>query len=369
MLAALARMVAVLRGVTAAVAVVSALLGAAGLSWWWLGPALLAVAGWTFAYVRVSWRSGLQVWLVSVDALIASALFLVISHLVAAAAIQGTVNWVALIGSMTAVSAQLGARVALSLPLGLLVAASAVVGSRPGHGAAGLGGEGVLIASQSVVAALVMLASLRIERAAEAAFSNLEEIQTAAELERSLREEERAQLRLMHNGPLTTLSMALKVDAAWAHPMLRERAAATLSALSRLVLESDSGDDETRLHERLAQVVVWYEPPLIIAADLKPCLVSGDIADSFAAACMEALENVVRHAGTDRAAVVLREHEGSVEVTVADEGCGFEPARVRGMAFGLRQDLAGRMEAVGGSAAVESQPGAGTAVKLAWRRD
>ena len=366
MRAALARMVAVLRGVAAVAAVASALLGAERPSWWWLGTALAVVVGWTFAYVRAAWRDGLRIWLVCVDVLIAVALCLAIRHLVPAAAIHGTVNWIALIASMTAVSAQLCGRLALSVPLGLLVAAAAVAGWRLAHSADALGGEGLLIASQSVAAAAVMLAALRIERTAAAAFSDLEQARAAAELERFRREDERAQLRLMHNGPLTTLAMALHASPMRTGPILRERAAATLSALSRLVFDAEVGDDEARLHERLAQVVVWYQPSLVISADLGPCLVPGNVADAFAAAGLEALENVVRHAGTNRATVRLCEHEGAVAVTVADDGCGFESASLSGSAFGLREDLAGRMEAVGGTATVESQPGAGTVVRLEW---
>lgn len=368
MRAALARMVAVLRAVATAVAVASALLGAVQLSWWWLGTALTVVVGWTCAYACVAWRSGLRVWLVSVDLLVAVALCLSIGHLVPAVAVSGTVSWVTLIVGMTAVSAQLGGWPFLSVPGGLLVAASAVAGSRLAHSADGGISECVLIVTQSVVAAAVMLAAMRIERTAEAAFSDLEDAQAEAELERSRRKEERAQLRLMHNGPLTTLAMALHADPAQASPALRERAAATLGTLSRLALEPGAGDGTARLHERLAQAVVWYQPPLVISAELRPCTVPGDIAGAFAAAALEAVENIVRHAGTDRATVSLREEAGWVTVTIADQGRGFEPARSPNGAFGLREDLVGRMEAAGGTATVESEPGAGTVVRLAWHR-
>lgn len=368
MRSALAKMVAVLRAAAAGAALASALLDAAHLPWWWLGTALALVVTWTCAYVRVAWQSGLLAWLVSVDALVATGLCLAIGHLVRAVAIPGTVNWVDLIASMTVVSAQLGGRLVLSLPAGLLVAAGAIAGSRLAHSADGGVGEGVLLATQSVVAAAVMLAALRLERTAEAAFSDLESAETMAELERSRRQEERAQLRLLHNGPLTTLAMALQVDPTQAGPVLRERAALALDALSRLTVERRACGEQERLHERLAQVVVWYQPPLVISAELSPCLVPGDVADAFAAAVLEALENVVRHANTDRALVSLGRQPGSVSVTVADQGCGFETAGISGEAFGLREDLVGRMAAAGGMAVVESRPGAGTVVRLAWSR-
>jgi signal transduction histidine kinase len=123
-----------------------------------------------------------------------------------------------------------------------------------------------------------------------------------------------------------------------------------------------------RLDERLAQIVVWYQPLLVISADLPPCVVPGGVADAFAAAVLEALENVVRHADAEQATVALRVADTSVAVTVADRGRGFESAQPQGAAFGLREDLVGRMEAAGGTATVQSSPGMGTVVRLVWHR-
>jgi signal transduction histidine kinase len=124
---------------------------------------------------------------------------------------------------------------------------------------------------------------------------------------------------------------------------------------------------QIRLDERLTKVTSWYEA-LDVAADLQPCLVPADIADAFAGAVAEALENVVRYAGTQHAAVLLRDQQDVVQVTVTDQGRGFEPALVSGHGFGLREDLAGRMAAASGSSAVRSRPGAGTEVHLEWAR-
>jgi signal transduction histidine kinase len=116
--------------------------------------------------------------------------------------------------------------------------------------------------------------------------------------------------------------------------------------------------------------MVWYAPPLRITADLPAVLVSAAVAEALAAAVSEALENVVRHAGTGRAAVLLAERPGAVLVTITDDGRGFDQAAVAnsGRGFGLREDLAGRMTAVGGSVTVRSSPGAGTAVEVEWPR-
>jgi len=148
--------------------------------------------------------------------------------------------------------------------------------------------------------------------------------------------------------------------------MVRRRAAEAVATLRDMTVTTTSTSaGQARLDERLARVTAWYEV-LEVAADLEPCLVPADVADAFAGAVAEALENVVRYAGTERTAIVLRDENNVVRVTVADEGRGFEPALVSG--FGLREDLEGRMAAARGSSVVRSRPGAGTEVHLEWDR-
>jgi len=55
--------------------------------------------------------------------------------------------------------------------------------------------------------------------------------------------------------------------------------------------------------------------------------------------------------------------DGSAQIVIEDDGCGFDPAQVseRGQHFGARI-MCERAEAVGGSLRVESAPGRGTQV-------
>jgi signal transduction histidine kinase len=94
------------------------------------------------------------------------------------------------------------------------------------------------------------------------------------------------------------------------------------------------------------------------------------VVTALVGATAEALENVHRHAGTGTARLVLRSGPGlvadAVEVTVADDGPGFDPAAVGPHRFGLAWSVRDRMQAVGGLATVESAPGRGTVVRLRW---
>lgn len=366
---AIARMVAGLRaGVGAAAVVSGALAGGAPLSWWILAPALVLYAGWTAWYVTVAWTRGLRDWLVGTDLLIAAVLCLAIGQLVPASALAGSTSWVSLIAAMTVVSAQLAGKPRLWLPVCLAVAATMVVGSQLAHSPDGGLDTGGLMVTQSVITAIVMVIVLRGERSVVQAFADLEQAQAAAVLAAAHRDDERAQLRMVHNGPLTILTMAFHSGAQRPTAMLRQRAAEALAALRDMTVTTASTSvGEVRLDERLAKVTAWYEV-LEVAADLEPCLVPADVADAFAGAVAEALENVVRYAGTQRATVLLHDEDNVVRVTVADDGRGFEPVLASGFGFGLREDLAGRMAAARGSSVVRSRPGAGTEVHLEWDR-
>lgn len=365
---ALARMAAAVRGVIGAASLVSALAGAgAPASWRWLVPALAALIAWTALYAVVAWTRGLSGWLVGADLLVSSALFISIGHLVAAPAIAGTDNWVSNIASMAVVTAQLAGLPAVAIPGSLLVVASSAVGARLAHAAGGGLQAAILITTQGIVAAAVMAAAMRTERSAIRAFSGLQRAQQDAEVALARLEDERAQWRFVHNGPLTVLSVAADTITV-PGGNLRQRAAAVLEDLSRLAGGTGDGAGQYRLDERLAQVLLWYQPPLQVTASLTACLVPGQVAAAFSGGVGESLENVRRHSGTSRASVELRDGDGTVTVTVSDEGRGFDPARTSGRGSGVPEGITALLQAAGGTAAVRSSPGAGTVVVLEWRR-
>ncbi|MGZ5294446.1 MAG: sensor histidine kinase [Actinomycetota bacterium] len=75
---------------------------------------------------------------------------------------------------------------------------------------------------------------------------------------------------------------------------------------------------------------------------------------------LEALQNVAKYAGASEATVSLVPRDGTLMFTVADDGRGFELASV--VAGSGLQGMRDRVEAVGGSLAIESGAGRGTTV-------
>ena len=76
--------------------------------------------------------------------------------------------------------------------------------------------------------------------------------------------------------------------------------------------------------------------------------------------CLQALQNVMRHAGDTAAVVRLSAGPRILTFEVADSGAGFDPATTdRGMGLQIMQD---RVDALEGELLVTSAPGAGTTV-------
>jgi signal transduction histidine kinase len=79
----------------------------------------------------------------------------------------------------------------------------------------------------------------------------------------------------------------------------------------------------------------------------------------------EALNNVGKHAEAESVLVTWKVDGGSFELTVSDDGRGFETARgVRDSAYGL-VGMRERADVIGAQLSIDSAPGAGTTVRVA----
>jgi signal transduction histidine kinase len=81
----------------------------------------------------------------------------------------------------------------------------------------------------------------------------------------------------------------------------------------------------------------------------------------------EALNNVVRHAHATEVALQATISDHSLDLTIEDNGCGFEPDREHPSADGVR-NMHQRMEAIGGTCDIVSKRGKGTKVAFSFPR-
>lgn len=75
----------------------------------------------------------------------------------------------------------------------------------------------------------------------------------------------------------------------------------------------------------------------------------------------EALHNAVQHAEARRIVITVKQEARRLRVTIEDDGKGFNPARAKGMGLlGIEE----RVSRLGGTFAVESQPGGGATLRV-----
>jgi signal transduction histidine kinase len=141
---------------------------------------------------------------------------------------------------------------------------------------------------------------------------------------------------------------ALRVDVREAHRELRELA----QGLYPPVLTQHG------LGAALRAVADRCAVPVHVRAD--PRVRHGaDVEATVYFCCVEALQNVEKHAGASRAEVDVDVDGAGVRFTVSDDGAGFDPAVASGTGL---DNLRDRLGAVGGHLEVRSAPGRGTTV-------
>ncbi|MEX0659444.1 MAG: GAF domain-containing sensor histidine kinase [Egibacteraceae bacterium] len=112
-------------------------------------------------------------------------------------------------------------------------------------------------------------------------------------------------------------------------------------------------------------------PGLAVEVDASPCHLPEHVETAIYRIAQEALQNVAKHAEATQVVLRLSEYADTVLVEIADDGIGFDTARIPADTDIARYGLAGireRAELIGAELELESWPGRGTAVRLAIPR-
>ncbi len=102
---------------------------------------------------------------------------------------------------------------------------------------------------------------------------------------------------------------------------------------------------------------------LDVAEELPSTVLDSDRRHHLLMAVNEAVNNVMKHAAAKEVRLTIRYQQDSLIVTIADDGCGFDPAALEKGRNGLG-NMRKRMEGDGGSCVINSQPGQPTKVIL-----
>ena len=169
--------------------------------------------------------------------------------------------------------------------------------------------------------------------------------------------------RFIHDEVMHTLR-AIAMDRHDVHGQQARRAAKTLDR--RLVHPANDTTGSTTVDLAALLRAIPTSTVDVTFVGRGRAIVARPVARTILDAVSECLRNVERHSGSDRATVEVRRRGAAVEVTVRDDGRGFDPAAIDPRRHGLRDSIVARMEGIGGRAVVASASGQGTSVTMTW---
>ncbi|MBE2272586.1 MAG: sensor histidine kinase [Anaerolinea sp.] len=153
---------------------------------------------------------------------------------------------------------------------------------------------------------------------------------------------------------------------------IRQLTQRTLYEVRRLAADlRPAALDDLGLISALESYIDSYASKSGLAVDFQPHNMDGwrlplDMEIVLYRVIQESLTNILRHARAARVSVFIERSDKHINLSVVDDGCGFDLARVlaskeRGLGLlGIQE----RIELLGGTLRLESQPGQGTRVEV-----
>ncbi|KAF0968109.1 MULTISPECIES: MacS family sensor histidine kinase [Gordonia] len=203
-----------------------------------------------------------------------------------------------------------------------------------------------------------------------------EKLSAAARIAAAAEERERLS-REVHDGVLQVLALIARRGREIGGPTaeLASLAAEQERALRRLISDAGDAGAEDDLDgvgvpgtgelDLVAALRVFADDRVSVSAPADPVPVPARIGHEIRAAVVNALDNTHHHAGPDARAFILVEDLGDdVVVSVRDDGVGIVEGRLAQAVsqgrLGVAKSIVGRIESVGGTAVLDTEPGGGT---------
>lgn len=176
---------------------------------------------------------------------------------------------------------------------------------------------------------------------------------------------------IVHDSVLTTLLYAARADTPEAQRLAATMAGNAIGHLRDAALVSTDDGSTVRVssvahatRDAIAQLESDFEFSL---SRLGTRSIPAAAAEAAQSAAVQAAVNSVSHAGDHTSRTVrMTAWQGGIQIVVADDGQGFDPALIPQERLGVRGSIVERMSNVGGKAEVDSRPGKGTTVTIRW---
>lgn len=179
---------------------------------------------------------------------------------------------------------------------------------------------------------------------------------------------------IVHDSVLTTLLYAARADTPEAQRLAVTMASNAVGHLRDAALVSPDDGSAVRVsalalstRAAIEELEGGFE---VTASRLGTRSIPAVAAEAVKAAALQAAVNSVNHAGSGvQRTARMTAHHGGIQIVISDNGRGFDPLLVPSERLGVRVSIQERVAAAGGSADVESAPGAGTTVVIRWPAD
>jgi signal transduction histidine kinase len=223
-------------------------------------------------------------------------------------------------------------------------------------------------ASISVIALMIRHAAIKSDEAnAQAIRAEVLQAETEAKAKEKLRLD-----GLIHDTVLTALISAAQAK--------NEEEAKASSALAVSALQKLSAVQNGTYAQEQVYCSELFDSIILAANRIDPDLkakkncqtsiaVDSAAVSALTEATIQAIHNSITHAGANSTRELsLKSGKSGIKIVILDDGKGFRVSQVNRGRLGIKVSIIGRMESVGGSAHVMSEPGKGTTVVLEWSK-
>ena len=186
-------------------------------------------------------------------------------------------------------------------------------------------------------------------------------------------EAERVQVdSIVHDSVLTTLLSAARAFSPEAKALAATMAGNAIGHLREAVAvapDSEATVSGELVVRRITDAAASMSQPFTVHTFAEDwCEIPVHVAEAAYSATVQAMVNSLQHAGSgvDRWVEVQSHGHQAFTIEIGDRGAGFDPDQIPTERLGVRVSILERVASVGGHASIDTAPGEGTVIRLAW---